>query len=416
MQSDKKELFQTLNRRGFIKQYTDEQIEKILSDKKVIAYTGYDPTSDGLHIGHLLTVIGLTWFQKFGHKPIAVVGGATALVGDPSGKTEMRKMLTIDQVNENAEGIKKELSRFVKFGSGSDEAIMVNNADWLYDKRYIDFLRDIGKHFSVNRMLTMESVKLRLEKGLSFIEFNYMILQAYDFMHLNKHFDCNFQLGGDDQWGNIVMGIDLTRRINQKEVYGITYPLISTSSGQKMGKTEAGALWLNSEKTSVYDFYQYWINVDDKDVKRFLYLYTFLPEHEVEKLGNLKDAEIRDAKKVLAYEVTKLVHGESEADNAIKATEATFGKNISGDIDESITTNLDMNRLNEGLNIITILSETNLVSSNSEARRMISQGGVYVNEDRVSDAEYKITKDNIVDNNLIRLRVGKKKYHILRIN
>ena len=414
--NDNKELFEVLKRRGFIKQITDEKIFDIIKNNKVTAYIGYDATAYSLHVGSLLTIMLLSWLQKFGHKPIALIGGGTTLIGDPSGKIEMRKMLTYEQIKENEVGIKNNLSNFLKFGDGKDDAIILNNADWLCKFNYIDFLREIGKHFSVNRMLTMESVKLRLEKGLSFLEFNYMILQAYDFMYLNKHHNCTLQMGGDDQWGNIVAGIDLTRRKNQNEVFGITSPLITTASGGKMGKTETGTVWLDPKMTSPYDFYQYWINVDDRDVKRFLNFFTFLPDDEIDRLGNLEGAEIREAKKVLAYEVTKLAHGKEEADNAIKTTETTFGNKAAADeIDEKITTDITADDLKNGMPIIDTLTETKLVSSKSEARRMITQGGVYVNENRIDNIDHKIIMDNMTCQRIIRIRVGKKKHHILRV-
>lgn len=410
------DLFQILKKRGFVQQITDEKIADMLKNKKVTCYVGYDPTGYSLHVGNMLSIMALAWFQKFGHKPITIVGGATALIGDPSGKTEMRKMLTIDTIKHNITGIKENLSRLINFGETGSDAIMLNNADWLYEKKYIDFLRDIGQHFSVNRMLTMDSVKLRLEKGLSFIEFNYMILQAYDFMYLNKNYGCELEMGGDDQWGNIVAGIDLTRRINQKEVYGLTFPLLTTSSGQKMGKTEAGAVWLDANMTKPYDFYQFWINSDDRDVKRFLYLYTFLPEDEVEKLGALQGAELREAKKVLAFEVTKLVHGANEAEKAVKATEATFGHVIdTNNLDENLCTKIAKSEIDTGLNIIDVLIKTELTNSKSEARRSIEQGGVYLNDNRIDSIEYKLSSNDIGSESLIRLRLGKKKHHIIKV-
>ncbi|MBU0742640.1 tyrosine--tRNA ligase, partial [bacterium] len=314
-----------LKERGFFKQCTDEPaLAELLESEVVTGYIGFDPTADSLHIGSLVPIMGLVHLQRHGHRPIAIAGGGTAMVGDPSGKTELRKMMTIEQIGANLEGIKAQLAHYLDFGDGPADGLMVNNADWLVYWSYIDFLREIGRHFSVNVMLSRESVKQRLETGMSFIELNYMILQAYDFMVLNRDHGCRLQMGGDDQWGNIVSGIDLTRRVNRQEVYGLTFPLIATASGAKMGKTAAGSVWLDARRTSPYDFFQYWVNVDDRDVARFLGLFTVLPMDEVRRLSALQGADIREAKHALACEVTSMLHGEREAAAAEQAAAALF--------------------------------------------------------------------------------------------
>ncbi len=313
-------VFDILKERGFVKQTThEEETRELLARGRVTFYTGFDPTADSLHIGHFIPLMAMAHMQRAGHRPIALVGGGTALIGDPTGKTDMRKMLTVEQIKYNSDCFKKQISKFIDFSE--DKAIMVNNADWLLKFNYVDFLRDIGVHFSVNKMLAAECFKSRLEgKGLTFIEFNYMLMQSYDFLELRRKYDCRLQLGGDDQWANILGGIELIRKVESMEAYGLTFSLLETSEGKKMGKTESGALWLDANKTSPYEFYQYWRNVQDSDVEKCLSLLTFIPMDEVRKLSALKDKEINEAKKILAYEVTKLVHGETEAENAKKAT------------------------------------------------------------------------------------------------
>ncbi|MBF0523984.1 MAG: tyrosine--tRNA ligase [Deltaproteobacteria bacterium] len=404
--------------RGFIEQVTDESALRELFDKEsVTCYIGFDPTASSLHVGSLIPIMSLVHMQRQGHRPIALVGGGTGLVGDPSGKTEMRKILTYDDIAQNAEGLKAQLSRYLDFGD--DRASMLNNADWLTKLNYIEFLRDIGRHFSVNRMLTAESCKLRLETGLSFIEFNYMLLQAYDFLYLCEHHDCRLQLGGSDQWGNIVAGIDLIRRMNQGQGYGITFPLITTSSGAKMGKTAAGAVWLDAGRTTPYDYYQYWINTEDPDVEKFLGLFTFLPMDQVRELGALKDADIRRAKEVLAYEATKITHGEKEADEARRAARALFGGEDELDSlaqnDESVPcTVLPRSRLTEGIPAFVLFTEVGLCSSRGEARRLITQGGGYVNNIKLAAFDSKVL-DTDLRSGAIMLRMGKKKYHRVRV-
>ncbi|MBF0552041.1 MAG: tyrosine--tRNA ligase [Deltaproteobacteria bacterium] len=404
--------------RGFVEQVTDESALRELFDKEsVTCYIGFDPTASSLHVGSLIPIMSLVHMQRQGHRPIALVGGGTGLVGDPSGKTEMRKILTYDDIAQNAEALKVQLSRYLDFGD--DRASMLNNADWLTKLNYIEFLRDIGRHFSVNRMLTAESCKLRLETGLSFIEFNYMLLQAYDFLYLREHHDCRLQLGGSDQWGNIVAGIDLIRRMNQGQAYGITFPLITTSSGAKMGKTAAGAVWLDAGRTTPYDYYQYWINTEDPDVEKFLGLFTFLPMDQVRELGALKDADIRRAKEVLAYEATKITHGENEADEARRAARALFGGEDELDSlaqnDESVPyTVLPRSRLAEGIPAFVLFTEVGLCSSRGEARRLITQGGGYVNNMKLAAFDSKVM-DTDLRSGAIMLRMGKKKYHRVRV-
>ncbi len=406
------DVYQTFLERGFVEQCSDpEGLTNLFKTERVSGYIGFDPTATSLHVGSLIPIISLVHLQRAGHRPIVVVGGGTGMVGDPSGKTEMRKLLTREEIEANAQAIKDQLARFIDFSPG--QAIMVNNADWLLRLGYIEMLRDVGRHFSVNRMLQQESVRLRLRQptGLSFIEFNYMILQAYDFMHLAKHHGCRLQMGGNDQWGNIVMGIELTRRMLGITVYGLTFPLITTATGQKMGKTHAGTVWLDAAKTSPYDFYQYWINTHDDDVVRFLKLFTFLPMDEIEELSRLKGAEIREAKKVLAFEVTRFVHGEDQARRARAAAEAAFeGK---GEADAVPFVEVPRARLEEGIPAYEAFVLAGLCNSNSAARRLISQGGGYVGGQRISDFNAPITLAHASDDGAIWLRAGKKNYRRL---
>lgn len=401
-------VFDVLKERGYIAQLTHEdEIKEKLANEKIVFYIGFDPTADSLHVGHFLQMMVMAHMQKAGHKPIAIIGGGTAMVGDPSGRTDMRKMMTIEQIQHNSECFKKQLSRVIDFSEG--KAIMVNNADWLLDLNYVSFLREIGVHFSVNRMLTAECFKTRLEKGLSFIEFNYMLMQAYDFLKLNQLYNCTFQLGGDDQWSNILAGIDLIRRVENKQAYGMTFTLLTTSEGKKMGKTQSGAIWLDPDKTSSFDFYQYFRNVDDADVIKCLKLLTFVPMEQINELAKLKDKEINEAKKVLAYEVTKIIHGEEEATKCKKTAEALFEGNSQSGIDMPATI-LPQNDLIDGINVIDLLLKTGLAPSKTEARRLIAQGGISINDVKVESQDRTITLQDFDENNLI-IKKGKKVYH-----
>ncbi|HPT78176.1 MAG TPA: tyrosine--tRNA ligase [Candidatus Atribacteria bacterium] len=400
-------VFDVLKERGFIAQTTHEdEIRDMLGKEPVTFYIGFDPTADSLHVGHFIQIMVMMHMQQAGHRPIALVGGGTAMVGDPSGRTDMRKMMTIDTIRHNAESFKKQLSRFLDFSEG--KAVMVNNADWLLDLNYVEFLREIGVHFSVNRMLTAECFRSRLERGLSFLEFNYMLMQSYDFLMLYRKYNCKMQLGGDDQWSNILGGAELIRRVEGGSAYGMTFTLLTTSEGKKMGKTEAGALWLDPAKTSPYDFYQYWRNVDDADVMKCLALLTFLPMDEVRRLGSLKDEKINEAKKVLAYEVTKLVHGREEADKARAAAEALFGGG--GEGAEVPGSTISMVQFRENANIIDILLLLGLIPSKGEGRRLIQQGGIYVNDERIDDIGHTLADNDLKDGSLM-IRKGKKVYH-----
>lgn len=398
-------VFDVLQERGFIKQLShEEEIKELLEKEKVTFYIGFDPTADSLHVGHFIALMLMSHMQKAGHRPICLLGGGTGMVGDPSGKDDMRKMLTPEFIAHNIACFKKQMSRFIDFTD--DKAIMVNNADWLMDLNYIQLLREVGVHFSVNRMLAAECFKKRLEKGMTFFEFNYMIMQGYDFWHLFKHHNCVMELGGDDQWSNMLAGVELIRRKEQKPAFCMTCKLLTTSDGRKMGKTEKGALWLDPEKTSPYDFYQYWRNVGDNDVENCLSLLTFLPMDEVRRLGALKDAEINTAKKVLAYEVTKLVHGEEEALKAQQAAEALFG---GGGNMENVPT-IEISEADKTAKIIDVLTANKVFSSKREARQMIAQGGLYLQDAAVTDPEAFLTAEMFDAEGSLLVRKGKKKY------
>ncbi|AIF51434.1 tyrosine--tRNA ligase [Pelosinus sp. UFO1] len=394
-----------LKERGFIQQLTHEdEMAELFAKEKITFYIGFDPTADSLHVGHFLGMMVMAHMQKAGHRPVCLIGGGTTMVGDPSGKTDMRKMMTQEDIVHNGERFKKQMQRFIDFSD--NKALMVNNADWLLNLNYIEFLREIGVHFSVNRMLTAECFKQRLDKGLSFLEFNYMLMQAYDFLELNRQCNCIMQMGGDDQWSNILAGADLIRRKESKPAYGLTYTLLTTSDGRKMGKTEKGALWLDAEKTSPYAFYQYWRNIDDADVEKCLALLTFMPMDEVRRLGALKDKEINIAKKILAFEVTKLIHGSEEAEKAQQATEALFSG--AGALDNAPTVSITTNML--GTKVIDVLAATGIVPSKSEGRRLIQQGGLYIGDNKVTDLDFIITAD-LFENNSLLIRKGKKTFH-----
>ncbi|WP_373897671.1 tyrosine--tRNA ligase [Haloimpatiens sp. FM7315] len=401
-------VYNTLVERGYIKQTTHEEIKDILEKEKITFYIGFDPTADSLHVGHFIALMFMAHMQREGHRPIALVGGGTAMVGDPSGRTDMRKMLTKEDIEHNVSQIKKQLERFIDFSDG--KALLVNNADWLLNLNYVDFLREIGSCFSVNKMLTAECFKQRLEKGLSFLEFNYMLMQGYDFLELNRKYNCAMELGGDDQWSNMLAGIDLVRRKESKQVYAMTCTLLTNSEGKKMGKTAKGALWLDPEKTSPYDFYQYWRNVNDSDVEKCLSLLTFVPMEEVKRLGALKDAEINEAKKVLAFEVTKLVHGEDEAKKAQNAAEALFGSG--NNLDNVPTVMVDDSSIG-GL-LLDILVEGKIVPSKSEGRRLIQQGGISINDELIKDAKA-LLEDRFFNDGEGLVRRGKKKFYKIKI-
>jgi len=400
-------IYDIFEERGFNEQVTDEVQVRELLEKPCTFYIGFDPTASSLHVGSLVPIMAMAHMQRAGHRPIALVGGGTALVGDPSGKTEMRPLMSEEAIDHNMEGIKSQLSRFIDFGDG--KAITLNNANWLASLSYIELLRDIGRHFSVNRMLTAESYKARMKTGLNFIEFNYMILQAYDFWHLFKNYNCRLQLGGSDQWGNIIAGADLTRRLEGKIVNGLTFPLITTSSGIKMGKTHNGAVWLDPERTSPYDYYQYWINQEDKDIERFLGLFTFLPIEEVKRLGSLEGADIRQAKEVLAYEATKLCHGEEEAEKARMDAKKLFGSHKGSLSDSAPHYYLDSAVLDSGIQAYILFEQSGLCKTRSEARRLISQGGGYVNDQKIGSFDQVIGRADMSETSIL-IRAGKKRF------
>lgn len=421
-------VFDTLANRGFIEQVTDEGALKGILAKPTTCYIGFDPTAATLHVGSLVPIMALMHMQKGGHRPIVLVGGGTGLIGDPSGKTKTREILTREKVEENALEIKKQFTRYLDFSD--EKALLLNNAEWLCKFGYLDFLRDIGCHFSVNRMLTAESYRARLETGLNFIEFNYMLLQAYDFLYLNKHYNCPVQMGGNDQWGNIVAGIDLIRRVDGRETFGMTFPLIITASGAKMGKTEEGAIWLDEKATSPYDYYQFWINVEDADVVRFLKLFTFLPLEEIESAAHLQGSELNSVKSVLAFEATKITHGAEKALEAWKAASSTFGfrgledhlfpssaipRDAAGDdLSGMPSSTVEQGFLEKGVSAFELFTSVGLCSSRSEARRLISQKGGYVNGEPVNSFDEVINLSHLKDGMII-LRSGKKKYHRIMV-
>ncbi|ETW94797.1 MAG: tyrosyl-tRNA synthetase [Candidatus Entotheonella factor] len=401
-------VFDTLQARGFIQQVTHpEDIKTRLQQEPVTFYIGFDPTASSFHIGNLLPIMAMVHMQRAGHRPIAILGAGTAMVGDPSGKTEMRQMLTRDTIEENALALRGQLERYLSF-EGDNGAMLISNGDWLFDLRYIDFLRDIGRHFSVNRMLTFEAYKQRMETGLSFLEFNYQLLQAYDFLILRQRYNCILQMGGDDQWGNIVAGADLIRRVEQTDAYAITFPLLATASGQKMGKTADGAVWLDAERTTPYEFYQYWINVDDRDVKRFLRFYTLLPLKELARFDAMEGAELREAKRRLAFEATVLTHGDTAAHTAEQAAQAMFGGD--GEAAEMPETLVTQDRFDTGMLAVDLLVETELAASKGAARRLIQQGGASLNGTRLETVDATVTSTDVQDGAVI-LRAGKKRYH-----
>jgi len=404
-------LYSILEQRDLVSQVTHpEPLRKLLEEEQgVKIYTGFDPTADSLHIGHLIPVMGLAHAQRAGHHPIALVGGGTALIGDPTGKTALRQILTREDIDHNVSRIKQQLSHFISFED--DKASLVNNLDWLGQRNYLEMLRDIGRHFSVNRMLTAECFKQRMEHGLSFLEFNYMILQAYDFMHLNKEVGCQVQLGGDDQWSNMIAGVDLTRRMSQNEAYALTYPLLTTSDGKKMGKTERGAVWLDPEKTSPHEYFQYWRNVPDDRIEACLKYFTFLEVTEIDSLVKVEGSALNEAKVRLAWEATTLLHGEDAANDAKEAAKAAFAGG--GDRDKIPTTTLTSDETGEGLPLFDLLRRSGLATSGGEARRLVKGGGVSVNGEKVNDPEKRYATEDFASS--LELRKGKKNIHLFRL-
>ncbi|MDP4133502.1 MAG: tyrosine--tRNA ligase [Bacillota bacterium] len=395
-------VYDILKERGLVAQTTHEdEIRELLGKEKVNFYIGFDPTADSLHVGHFLQMVVMKHMQMAGHTPIALVGGGTAMVGDPSGRTDMRKMLTVEDINHNSECFKKQLSKIIDFSDG--KAIMVNNADWLRNLNYIEFLRDIGVYFSVNKMLTAECFKSRLEKGLSFIEFNYMLMQSYDFLELFEKYNCKIELGGDDQWNNILGGIDLVRRVKSQQVYGMTFTLLLNSEGKKMGKTVGGALWLDPEKVSPFDFYQYWRNVADADVIRMIKMVTFVDMDKVREMETWEGSKLNEAKEILAYEVTSLVHGKEEADKAQAAARKVFSGGLSEDMP---TAEIEASDLG---NVMDIMVKSGFVPSKSECRRLIGQGGLTVNDEKITDFTKELTKNDFAEGYIIAKK-GKKTF------
>ena len=400
-------VFEELKRRGLIAQATHEdQIEELLNREPVTFYIGFDATADSLHVGHFLQLVVMKHMQNAGHRPIALLGTGTTMIGDPTGKTDMRKMLTEEEIDHNAECFRKQMSRFIDFSDG--KAIIARNGDWLKHMNYIEFLRDVGVHFSVNKMLTAECFKSRLERGLSFLEFNYMLMQSYDFLHLNKEFGCKLELGGDDQWSNILGGVDLVRRVNDEQVFGMTFTLLTTKEGKKMGKTEKGALWLDPQKTSPYEFFQYWRNVADDDVIRCMKLITFIPIEEIEAMEHLQGHELNPVKERLAFEVTKMVHGEEEAQKALDAARSLF-TNKADSADMPSTTLCAEDVPAEGIGVLTLLVKAGLAPSNGEARRLVQGGGIAIDDQKVSDPKQTVDAETL--KNGVIIKKGKKVYH-----
>tara|TARA_B100000003_G_scaffold64112_1_gene57310 strand:+ start:102 stop:1322 length:1221 start_codon:yes stop_codon:yes gene_type:complete len=405
-----------MSERDFIHQVTDwKSLDALLSEKNMVAYIGFDCTADSLHVGSLVQIMMLRYFQKCGHRPIVLMGGGTTKVGDPSGKDDARQLLNDNEIERNKQGIKTVFEKYLNFGDGPSDAIMCDNDEWLSGLEYVQFLREYGRHFSVNRMLSFDSVKLRLdrEQPLSFLEFNYMILQAYDFLELSRRFDCSLQMGGSDQWGNIVNGVELARRIDQKSVFGLTTPLVTTASGAKMGKSAQGAIWLNSDRLSPYDFWQYWRNTEDEDVDRFLKLFTELPLDEIARLSALKGNELNEAKKILAHEVTQLCHGRDAANSVAESARKTFEEgSIGQDLPFII---INKNDLENGVWVIEAMRKLALIQSNGEGRRLIANGGVRVNDTVISDPEKQLNVSDITISGMIKLSAGKKRHALVKL-
>jgi tyrosyl-tRNA synthetase len=401
-------VFDVLTERGFVEQASDEEGIRAAVEQPITCYVGFDPSAPSFHVGHLVPIMALAHMQRHGHRPIAVMGGGTGMIGDPSDKDEMRKLMTVEQIDANLVKLREQMANLLDFSEG--QALMVNNGDWLRPLNYLEFLRDIGRRFSVNRMLAAEGYRRRYdsEGGLNFLEFNYMLLQAYDFLHVFREYNCTVQAGGNDQWGNILAGVDLIRRVEGKQVHALTYPLLTTSSGAKMGKTAAGAIWLDPELLAPYEYYQYWINTEDADVERFLAMFTFLPLERVRELGRLTGADIRQAKEVLAFETTRILHGEEAARQARDTSRKLFGAGVV--TDAVPTTEFEALELQAGISAPELFQRVGLSRSRSEARRLIQQGGAYVNDEPVSSVDDLITAEHLIDGSIL-LRAGKKRYH-----
>lgn len=399
-------VFEELMERGYIEQITHEEVKDVLDNSSIPFYIGFDPTADSLHVGHFVSMMVASHMQKAGHKPIILIGGGTATIGDPSGKTDMRRMMSREEINHNVECFKKQLSKFISF-DGENGAIIVNNADWLLDLNFVEFMRDIGSLFSVNKMLAAECYKQRMEKGLTFFELGYMLMQSYDFLHLYNTYGCKLEMGGNDQWSNILGGVDLIRRIGHSDSFGLTFKLLTTKEGKKMGKTEKGALWLDSTKTSPYEFYQYWRNIDDEDVKKILSLLTFLPMNEVNRLSSLEGEKINEAKKIAAFEITKLVHGEEEAKKAEEAATALFEG-------QGSLENMPTSKVSSNISILDAIITAGMAPSKGQARILINQGGITLNDIKIDDVNY-VLSENDFKNGYAILRKGKKVYHKLEI-
>ncbi|WP_313164463.1 tyrosine--tRNA ligase [Sedimentibacter sp.] len=408
---EKRNVFDVLKERGYIEQCThEEEIRDLLGKESVTFYIGFDPTADSLHIGHYIQIMVMSIMQQHGHKPIALLGDGTTMIGDPSDRTGMRSVMTFETITQNAENFKKIFEKFLDFSDG--KAIMPRNSEWLLPLNYLEFMRDVGVHFSVNKMLAADCYKNRMEQGLTFFEFGYMLMQSYDFYVLNQKYNCKMQFGGNDQWSNIIGGIELTRKKSGEQVYGMTFSLLTNSEGKKMGKTEKGALWLDRNKTTPYEFYQYWRNIDDADVEKCLALLTFIPMDEVRRLGSLEGAEINKAKEVLAYEVTKLIHSEEDAVKAQEAARALFGG--SADSENIPATDLTADELGDGMTVIDLMIKANLIKTKSEGRRLIEQSGVSVNDNIVDDIAATVSKSDFEDGKLM-IKKGKKTYHRIKL-
>ena len=415
MSAFKSDFLHTLSERGFIHQTSDDSgLDALLNKETVTSYIGFDPTASSLHAGSLIQIMMLYWFQKTGHRPIALMGGGTGMIGDPSFKDDARQLMTPQKIDDNLAGIRTNFSNYLNFGDGKTDALMINNADWLLGINYVEFLRDVGRHFSVNRMLSFDSVKLRLdrEQSLSFLEFNYMILQAYDFVELNRRYDCRLQMGGSDQWGNIINGIDLGHRLDTPQLYAVTSPLLTTSSGAKMGKSASGAIWLSDDLLGVYDFWQYWRNTEDADVTRFLKLYTTLPMEEIGRLEKLGGTEINEVKKILATEITALLHGRAAAEEAAETARKTFEE---GGLAQNLpSVEVPASELAAGIGLLSLFVTAGLAASNGEARRHVKGGAVRINDEQVTDERRIVGDGDLTEDGIVKLSLGKKKHMLVR--